>query len=52
MVAVCRRAAHEHVSIPDLITDLLHLAKHMPDEHCDADALLDCPRRDYEDERR
>lgn len=45
-------AAHKHVSIPDLITDLLHLAEHLPDEHRDVDALLNRARRDYEDERR
>ncbi|MFE1476474.1 hypothetical protein ACFW6N_21810 [Streptomyces cyaneofuscatus] len=40
-------AAHEHASIPDL----LHLAEHLPDEHRDADALLDRARRDFGDER-
>ncbi|MFJ4880133.1 hypothetical protein ACIP93_33665 [Streptomyces sp. NPDC088745] len=45
-------AAHSGVCISDLISDLLHLADHLPNETGrDAEAILARARHNYDDER-
>ncbi|MEU1275644.1 hypothetical protein [Streptomyces sp. NPDC005799] len=44
-------AAHNGLTIADLISDLAHLADHLPEQDLDGQATLARAQRDYDEER-